>query len=82
MPCDKCQASIPKIKGEWMAVLVWWVNVFAPGLGTAGSSCLGDGSCIMDQVLVGILQMITSPCIVGWLWSCWWGALVYKKHWN
>ena len=78
---EKWQASIPKIGGELMSVLLWWINVMMPGFGTMASSCLGDSTVIMDQVIVGILQWLTAGCIVGWLWSIWWGALIYKKHW-
>ena len=79
---EKWQESIPKITGEYMAVLLWWIDVVAPGWGTIGSSCLGDPNVIMDQVICGILQIITACCLVGWFWSVWWGALIYKKHWG
>ena len=78
---EKWQESIPKISGELMSVLLWWINVVMPGFGTMASSCLGSSDVIMDQVIVGILQWLTAGCIVGWLWSIWWGALIYKKHW-
>ena len=82
MPCEKWQQSIPKISGEKMSILLWWCNVMCPGLGTIASSCLGEPNVIMDQVIVGILQNITACCVVGWIWSIWWGALIYKKHWG
>ncbi len=80
MPCDKWQQSIPTVRGECMAIVLWWMNLWCPGFGTIGVSCLGEPDWIMDQIIVGILQNITWGCFIGWLWSLWWGALIYKKH--
>ena len=80
MPCEKWQQTIPTIKGECLAIVLWWLNLHMPGFGTTVSSCLGDADWVMDQIIVGILQYITAGCFIGWLWSVWWGALIYKKH--
>ena len=82
MPCEKYKESIPKIQGEYMSILLWLANLFAPGMGTMASSCLGEPNVIMDQVIVGILQYLTAGCLVGVFWSQWWGGLIYKKHWG
>mmetsp|Transcript_17399 Transcript_17399/g.20202 ORF Transcript_17399/g.20202 Transcript_17399/m.20202 type:complete len:82 (+) Transcript_17399:21-266(+) len=80
MPCDKWQQTIPSIKGEYMAIILWWVNICYPGAGTLASSCLGEPDWIMDQIIVGILQWLTACCFIGWIWSVWWGGLIYKKR--
>ena len=80
MPCEGYQAEIPAVKGELICIVLWISNLFYPGLGTFLCSCLGDKHCISSQVIVAILQSLTSFCIIGWVWSIWWGALIYKKH--
>ena len=80
MPCEGYQKSIPQVKGECIAIILWWFNLFYPGAGTFLVSCLQDGTDVVkDQVIVAILQMLTAPCLVGWIWSVWWGALIYKN---
>ena len=80
MPCEGWQGEIPAVKGEIITIIIWVMNLFRPGMGTFVSSCLGDSHCISSQVIVAILQMLTAVCVVGWVWSIWWGALIYKKH--
>mmetsp|Transcript_22464 Transcript_22464/g.24983 ORF Transcript_22464/g.24983 Transcript_22464/m.24983 type:complete len:83 (+) Transcript_22464:36-284(+) len=80
MPCEGWQKEIPEVKGEMICIVLWILNLFAPGFGTFLSSCLGDKDCISSQIIVGILQWLTGFCIIGWIWSIWWGALIYKKH--
>ena len=77
---ESWQAEIPAVKGELICIILWFLNLVAPGWGSCFVSCLGDKDCIVSQVIVGILQMLTAGCIVGWVWSIWWGALIYKKH--
>ena len=79
-PCQKCQDSIPAIKGECMAILLWFLNLYYAGLGTLGASCLGPDHVIKDQIIVGVLQWLTGGCCFGWVWSVWWGSLIFKKH--
>ena len=80
MPCDKWQGTIPSVKGECMAIILWLFNIYYPGFGTIYVSCLGNENFIMDQFLVGLLQYLTAGCIFGWVWSIWWGSLIFKKH--
>ena len=80
MPCEKWQSEIPSVKGECITIILWWMNLVAPGWGTCLCACLGKEDWITSQIIVGILQMLTAGCIVGWVWSIWWGALIYKKH--
>ena len=80
MPCEGWQKEIPAIKGECICIILWYLNIFSPGCGTFLSSCLGETDCITSMVIVAWLQNITASCFVGWVWSIWWGALIYKKH--
>ena len=80
MPCDGWQKTIPSIKGEYMALILWWLNIVNPGAGTIFSSCLGEADWLIDQIIVGILQNWTASCFIGWCWSAWWGGMIYKRH--
>ena len=80
MPCDAWQAEIPAVKGEIITIILWVCNLGHPGFGTFLVSCLGTTDCITSQIIVAFLQILTAACIVGWIWSIWWGALIYKKH--
>ena len=50
MPCDGWQETIPAIKGEYMALILWFMNLCYPGMGSIASSCLGEPDWIMDQI--------------------------------
>ena len=79
-PCQKCQDSIPVINGECMAIVLWLFNLYYAGLGTLCSACLGKDHVIWDQIIVGVLQALTGGICFGWVWSVWWGSLIFKKH--
>ncbi|CAB1106431.1 unnamed protein product [Ectocarpus sp. CCAP 1310/34] len=55
-----------------------WENVNnAPGAGT-----IVAGICTFDlkNVLVGILQMVTAPILIGWVWSILWGWELWQRR--
>ena len=72
------QNSIPAMK-QVIAIILLIVNIFFPGIGTMISACVGGGKLITDQLLVGLLQWLTAFCIVGWIWSIYWGILMVQK---
>ena len=78
MVCEGWQSSIPSMN-KTTALILFIVNIFFPGLGTMISACVGGGSLNTDQLLVGILQWLTAFLIIGWIWSIWWGWLMYSK---
>lgn len=55
------------------------LNIFLPGLGTMISSCMGRDGIVCEQLLVGLLQMLLSGFLIGWIWSIWWGCLIWGK---
>lgn len=34
--------------------------------------------CDINQVIVGVLQIILAPLLVGWIWSIYWGFIAFK----
>ncbi len=46
------------------------------------SSCMGRDGFVPVQCLIGILQLILTPGIIGWVWSIWWGCLIMSKSDN
>ena len=78
MACEKWQASIPTMD-KTMGLIMFIINIFWPGFGTLFAACIGKTDNSTDQFIVGILQIFTSMCLVGWIWAIWWGYLIYQK---
>ena len=78
MACEKWQESIPQLTKN-MALILWIIDIFWPGLGTLISACMGQNGLITDQLIVGLLQGFTACCFVGWIWAIWWGYLRHQK---
>ena len=70
--------SIPSVNG-CCAFFILILNIFFPGVGTLVLACIGDRFACGNQFLVGILQIILAPLIIGWIWSIYWGILVLGK---
>ena len=59
--------------------LVLIFDIILPGFGTVLQSyCYERGCWNCGTFLVGVLQAITAPLIVGWIWSIWHGCKVYE----
>ena len=41
-------------------------------------ACIGD-KFRKSQIFVGVLQLMTSFLLIGWIWSIYWGIVVVKK---
>lgn len=48
------------------------VNILLPGVGTMIASCIGEGG--GGTMVIGILQLVTSVFLVGWIWAICWSA--------
>mmetsp|Transcript_52667 Transcript_52667/g.128682 ORF Transcript_52667/g.128682 Transcript_52667/m.128682 type:complete len:91 (-) Transcript_52667:203-475(-) len=57
---------------QGMGVLLLLVNIFLPGIGSIIAGLLTGK---MSTAVIGILQFVLAFCIIGWLWSIWWGVL-------
>ena len=57
------------------------VNILFPGLGTIISAfCPSDVN--VTTILIGLAQLILSSLVVGWIWSVYWGYLLWDKSDN
>jgi hypothetical protein len=61
-----------------VAIIILVLNIFIPGLGTALMSCIG-GKFIVEHLVIGLIQFILAPCVIGWIWSILWGILVVLR---
>ncbi|MES1912233.1 MAG: hypothetical protein MHM6MM_004544 [Cercozoa sp. M6MM] len=66
---------VPKVS-ETMGVICFILDIFLPGIGTllAGAT---EGK--TDTMIIGVLQFFLAVFLVGWLWSIYWGYLIWKK---
>ena len=72
----KVMETVPQVKEPWHLVL-FIVNIILPGIGTLIGACMGDAK--GTAYLVGFLQLLLSPIVIGWLWSILWGYFMFDK---
>ena len=86
---DKAAADLNKAAGCYdgfvmdvgnqnLAILLLFLNVVFPGLGTVISACIGP-KCNCMAFICAILQMVTCWICIGWCWSIAHGVAIYKK---
>ena len=57
------------VNGPWPYICLI-LNIILPGTGTMLMSCLGfPGAWSKTQLTIGIIQMLTAPYIIGWIFS-------------
>eukprot|EP00285_Hemiselmis_virescens_P016163 CAMPEP_0173386298 /NCGR_PEP_ID=MMETSP1356-20130122/8898_1 /TAXON_ID=77927 ORGANISM="Hemiselmis virescens, Strain PCC157" /NCGR_SAMPLE_ID=MMETSP1356 /ASSEMBLY_ACC=CAM_ASM_000847 /LENGTH=94 /DNA_ID=CAMNT_0014342473 /DNA_START=46 /DNA_END=330 /DNA_ORIENTATION=+ len=67
--------TVPSISKN-MGILCFLLNVFLPGV---GSMVAGAMESKWSTVIIGVLQLLTCWFILGWIWSIWWGWLIFSK---
>lgn len=77
MVCDALIFHIQPVKAPW-PFFILIVNLLLPGVGTMINSLLGM-KFNATTFFVGILQLLSSYVIVGWLWALWWSVLIINK---
>lgn len=73
--------SLLPIVNPFLAVIILILNIVCPGIGTMCLACLGP-SCRGEHILVGLLQMILTVFLIGWIWSIMWGIFLVMKSRN
>jgi hypothetical protein len=71
------QESLPKVD-KCIGIVLLLLNIFFPGLGTMICACIG-GKFQVEHLIVGLIQLFTAACIIGWVWSIWWGVIILMK---
>jgi hypothetical protein len=71
--------SIPRLPAPWHIICLI-LNILIPGLGTIAGAILSDSSGVRTAGIVcGIAQFITTPILIGWIWSVVWGLYIYSR---
>ena len=64
---------------DGMALVCFIVNIFIPGVGTIINAVTREPTS-QKNLIAGIIQLVTSMCLIGWIWSIYWGYLIYQKR--
>ena len=75
-PAAVAQYVVPVDKTLALVVLI--LNILAPGWGTMITACLGP-EFNAKVLVIGLVQLVLTCIIVGWIWSILHGIWVYKK---
>lgn len=67
--------QVPTLDTNWGTGLLI-VNIFLPGVGTLVAGIKSERNTTM---VIGVFQFLLAFLIVGWIWSIYWGYLLYKK---
>ena len=62
-----------------MALICFIINICIPGVGTIINAITREPMS-QKNLIAGIIQMFTACCLVGWIWSIYWGYLIYNKR--
>ena len=70
--------DLPALEWHW-PYIAFTMNIVLPGTGTMLAGCMGYVPWNKLHIFIGILQMVTSVFLLGWLWSILWGYKIAKK---
>jgi len=76
---DDCQSKTVLKVAKPGHLILFILNIILPGWGTMVSACISTSGFSSMTLIVGLLQLFTCWLIVGWIWSIWWGYLIFKK---
>ena len=60
-----------------LAIVILVLNIFFPGVGTMCLYCIAGFK--TEYLWVGLIQLVTALCVVGWIWSVLWGVILVTK---
>ena len=76
MGLEDLQKTIKK-SGSPLNIVLLILNIIWPGIGTMINSCLGGFD--SKAFLIGLAQWLLCCCFIGWIWSIYWGVLIFQK---
>ena len=62
-----------------IAVLTMSSIFSMPGWSTILAGYLAGGDKLKPAVIIGLIQVCTTPILVGWIWSIWMAWSIYKN---
>ena len=62
-----------------MAAISLILNIFFPGFGTILNGVVGPALDIV-QIIIGVIQIFTAVCVIGWVWSIVWGIIIFMRR--
>ena len=62
-----------------VAIVAAILNFLLPGFGTALAACAADDTVSKTQLVVALIQFLTSVVLIGWIWAIYWGYLLVMK---
>lgn len=81
--------DIPKVN-HCAGLVLLIVNCIFPGIdshyinqigfGTMIGGLINNGGCDCCIVLCGVIQLLTAPFIIGWVWSIIWGCRMWTSY--
>ena len=72
-----CPDEVIATTDETMAIVCLVLNIILPGVGTMVNAYYSKYTC--TGICFGILQMITSIILIGWVWSIVYGVKIMNK---
>mmetsp|Transcript_23867 Transcript_23867/g.49937 ORF Transcript_23867/g.49937 Transcript_23867/m.49937 type:complete len:94 (+) Transcript_23867:30-311(+) len=76
---DVKNQSVPAMDSANMGILILLLNIFLPGIGSIVAGVMKSKT---STIVLGVIQLLTSAFILGWIFSIWWGILIYQKSAN
>ena len=73
---DLHKKSIVKLEAP-MGIVVFILNIFCPGFGTIIAGFLNKDA-MVNNLIVGLIQMFTCWLLIGWAWSIYTGYLIFE----
>ena len=77
MATDEGFCDPPDARSYTIGLLLFLFTFFFPGITTMICAIIDDCRC--NQIIVGILQLITTPLLVGYIWAIVWSCKSWGK---
>ena len=71
--------SIPTVKRSPDGILALVLCIFLGGLGTIIVGAIHKGPAQKDIIITGVIQLVLSIILVGYIWALIWGIMTFVK---